>query len=176
MKCALCKNQPCLAEKENVPKNCPTERQTIALYQNEYGDLSKAAAKLTLRKDLSRIEEIVVFAKELGYKKIGLAFCKAMSSDAKIVHEYLENNGLQAISYMCKIGSIAYEELNMTHPSGFSLCNPIGQANLLNHAKTDLNIVLGLCLGHDSLFFKHSNAPATVLVVKDKKHGNALKL
>ena len=47
-------------------------------------------------------------------------------------------------------------------------CNPIGQAKMLNKAGTDLNIQMGLCLGHDILFQKYSNAPVTVLVVKDR--------
>lgn len=37
-----------------------------------------------------------------------------------------------------------------------------------NEAKTDLNVVVGLCIGHDSLFFKYSEAPVTVLAVKDR--------
>ena len=52
--------------------------------------------------------------------------------------------------------------------SSNTMCNPIGQAKLLNEAKTDLNIVLGLCVGHDTLFFKYSDAPVTVLAVKDR--------
>jgi uncharacterized metal-binding protein len=27
---------------------------------------------------------------------------------------------------------------------------------------------VGLCVGHDSLFFRHSEAPVTVLVAKDR--------
>ena len=48
------------------------------------------------------------------------------------------------------------------------MCNPIAQAKLLNEEKTDFNIVLGLCVGHDTLFFKSSEAPVTVLAVKDR--------
>ena len=58
-------------------------------------------------------------------------------------------------------------------PGGFeSLCNPIGQAKLLNEAGTGLNVVVGLCVGHDSLFFQHSEAPVTVLVAKDRVTGH----
>jgi uncharacterized metal-binding protein len=39
------------------------------------------------------------------------------------------------------------------------MCNPIGQAVFLNKSQTELNIILGLCVGHDSLFIKYSNAP-----------------
>jgi uncharacterized metal-binding protein len=52
------------------------------------------------------------------------------------------------------------------------MCNPIYQAKLLNHEKTDFNILLGLCVGHDSLFFKHADAPTTVLAVKDRVTGH----
>ena len=41
------------------------------------------------------------------------------------------------------------------------------QALLLNDAKTDLNILMGICVGHDALFCKYSNAPAVTLVAKD---------
>ena len=49
-----------------------------------------------------------------------------------------------------------------------SICNPIGQAMYLNEEKTDFNVVVGLCVGHDSLFFKYSEAPTTVFAVKDR--------
>jgi uncharacterized metal-binding protein len=48
------------------------------------------------------------------------------------------------------------------------MCNPIAQAEFLNGEETDFNIVLGLCVGHDTLFFKYSKAPVTVLAVKDR--------
>ena len=53
-----------------------------------------------------------------------------------------------------------------------TMCNPIFQAKLLNHEKSDFNIVLGLCVGHDSLFFQHAHAPTTVLAVKDRVTGH----
>jgi len=46
------------------------------------------------------------------------------------------------------------------------MCNPIGQAMALNKSQTDLNIILGLCVGHDTLFIKYSQAPVTVLGCK----------
>ena len=48
------------------------------------------------------------------------------------------------------------------------MCNNIAQAKILNRVKTDLNVLMGLCLGHDALFLKHSKAPVTVLAVKDR--------
>lgn len=52
------------------------------------------------------------------------------------------------------------------------MCNPILQARLLNEAKTDLNVVIGLCVGHDSLFYRYSEAYVTTLVTKDRVTGH----
>jgi len=48
------------------------------------------------------------------------------------------------------------------------MCSPIAQAMVLNEEKTDFNIMLGLCVGHDSLFMKYARAFCTVLVAKDR--------
>jgi len=53
-----------------------------------------------------------------------------------------------------------------------AMCNPVFQAKLLNHEKSEFNILLGLCVGHDSLFFQYSQAPVTVLAVKDRVTGH----
>ena len=54
-------------------------------------------------------------------------------------------------------------------PGNFeAFCNPILQAEILNKAGTELNIIMGLCVGHDTLFIKHSKAPVTYLIVKDR--------
>ena len=49
-----------------------------------------------------------------------------------------------------------------------AMCNPIMQAKLLNEQGTQFNIALGLCVGHDSLFYKYSDALVTTLVAKDR--------
>ncbi len=43
---------------------------------------------------------------------------------------------------------------------------------MLDAAGTQLNVVIGLCVGHDRLFFMHSQAPTTVLVAKDRVLGH----
>ena len=52
------------------------------------------------------------------------------------------------------------------------MCNPLGQARALDQAGTELNLLLGLCVGHDSLFMRHSVAPVTVLAAKDRVLGH----
>lgn len=61
------------------------------------------------------------------------------------------------------------EEEKIVGPSRWeSMCNPINQAEILNAAAAESNIMVGLCVGHDSLFLKHVRASVTVLVVKDR--------
>lgn len=52
------------------------------------------------------------------------------------------------------------------------MCNPVLQAMTLNKEKSDFNVLLGLCVGHDSLFSKYAQAPCTVLAVKDRVLGH----
>jgi uncharacterized metal-binding protein len=42
----------------------------------------------------------------------------------------------------------------------------------LNRAGTDFNVIVGLCVGHDSLFIKNSDALVTTLVAKDRVLGH----
>jgi uncharacterized metal-binding protein len=43
---------------------------------------------------------------------------------------------------------------------------------VVNDTKCDFNVLLGLCVGHDSLFLKYAKAPSTVLAVKDRVMGH----
>jgi uncharacterized metal-binding protein len=43
---------------------------------------------------------------------------------------------------------------------------------ILNQAKTDFNIMLDLCIGHDSLFLKYIKGLTTVFAVKDRVLGH----
>ena len=52
------------------------------------------------------------------------------------------------------------------------MCNPILQAKLLAKEKVDLNVVVGLCCGHDTLFYKYAKGPVTTLIVKDRVLGH----
>ena len=65
-----------------------------------------------------------------------------------------------------------FHSLHFFRRSYEAICNPILQAQLLNEQKTDLNVIVGLCVGHDSLFIKHSDAPVTTLITKDRVLGH----
>jgi len=122
----------------------------------------------------TRMQEVIGFARRLGVNRLGIAHCVGLIQEARIVQEILEANLFEVLSVCCKVGSIPKEEIGLgdeekIHPGQYeALCNPIGQAMLLNEAGTGLNIAIGLCVGHDSLFFQNSQAPVTVLVAKDR--------
>lgn len=117
-----------------------------------------------------RIREVMEYSKEMGHKKLGLAFCVGLKDEAKILTDIFEKNGFEVVSVACMSGAPTCDELGFEkYPdAGKVLCNPIMQAEVLNREKTDLNIMLGLCIGHDILFIKYSKADVTPLVVKDR--------
>lgn len=122
----------------------------------------------------TRVEEIVALAKRLGFRKLGIATCISFVDLARVLSAVLESHGFEVASVACKNGGVPKEflgvrEAEKIRPDTFEpMCNPIAQAELLNRAGCELNIVLGLCVGHDSLFFRHSHGLATTLVAKDR--------
>jgi uncharacterized metal-binding protein len=118
------------------------------------------------------------FAKASGFTKLGLAFCVGLRKEAMEINRIFESSGFEVSSVACKTGARPKEELGIkdaekVHPGQFeAMCNPAAQAMLLNKAKTELNVLLGLCVGHDTLFIKYSEAPITVLAVKDRVTGH----
>jgi len=126
-----------------------------------------------------RIVEIVEFARRMGYKRLGLVFCIGLRKEAAVVHEILATNGFEVASVSCKVGGVAKDVLGITPAEQVdpgaaheTMCNPVLQAMVVNEAHTDFNVLLGLCVGHDSLFFKHAEAMGTVLAVKDRLLGH----
>jgi uncharacterized metal-binding protein len=126
----------------------------------------------------TRIEEIWEFAHRMGYKKIGLAYCDGLAAEARVVADLFAAHDLEVVSVNCKVGAVPKESIGLLDdekikPGGHeSMCNPISQAYLLNAAGTELNVLLGLCVGHDALFLRHVNAPCTVLAAKDRVTGH----
>jgi uncharacterized metal-binding protein len=126
----------------------------------------------------TRIEEIWEFAHRMGYSKLGLAYCIGFIVEARIVARIFTAQHLEVASVMCKVGAVPKEHLGLKDEEKIragqheSMCNPITQAEILNRAGTELNVLLGLCVGHDALFLKHSDAPCTVLAVKDRVTGH----
>ncbi|MDY6932878.1 MAG: DUF1847 domain-containing protein [Spirochaetota bacterium] len=200
MDCAKCRinNKICRKPDGNGPQDCPTKagRESIDKSLTEYqksenAQLARMASvqegecyakkgeKPFARHPVKpRLQEIIEFAQKMGYAKIGIAFCSGLSYEASILSDLLEKHGFEIVSVACKVGGIPKEKIGISenekvNPGNFeSMCNPISQANLLNEKSTELNIMLGLCVGHDSLFLKYVEAPTTVFAVKDRVTGH----
>jgi uncharacterized metal-binding protein len=125
-----------------------------------------------------RIQEICEFASKMKYARLGLISCIGLIKEAGIVAQIFEAQGFEVVSVVCKAGSVPKEEIDVKEREKVrigeyeAMCNPIFQAMLANEAGTDLNVLLGLCVGHDALFFKYAQAPTTVLAVKDRLLGH----
>ena len=200
--CALCNvaisERACKTSPGKGPNSCPTQQHeelkeaSFAAYQDEtlndfarqasiqeaegYANRDKSYAELKPVKP--RIEEIIDFARKMNYQHLGLAFCIGLRNEAKAVEQLLLRHGFQVSSVICKIGNIDKNEIGIQDDekivinSAEAMCNPVFQAQALNDEQTDFNIVLGLCVGHDSIFFQQSQAPCTVFAVKDRLLGH----
>ncbi|MDW7645510.1 MAG: DUF1847 domain-containing protein [Desulfuromonadales bacterium] len=126
----------------------------------------------------TRVEDTIALAKLMGYRKIGIGTCIGLLEETKRLADILTAQGFEPVSVCCKAGSIDKLELDIdekykVRPGTFEpACNPIAQAKLLNQAGCDMNIIVGLCVGHDMLFAKYSEVPVTTLVVKDRVTGH----
>jgi len=126
----------------------------------------------------TRVEDTIAFASLMGYRKIGIATCIGLLDETERLSKILTAQGFEAVSVCCKTGSVDKMELGLdetdkVRPGTFEpACNPIAQAEICNRLGTDMNVVVGLCIGHDMLFNKHSKAPVTTLVVKDRVTGH----
>lgn len=185
-RCAECGVVACdTGDAASYPRDCPSlepdRDEVLGLYgKDENGKLAHNAALVEAHGycRLTRIEEIVDFAARCGFTRLGLAFCIGLQREARVVSRILRARGLEVDSVACKNAALPKEELGLTDddkvtPGVFEgMCNPIGQARALRRAGTELNLILGLCVGHDSLFMRHSAAPVTVLAVKDRVLGH----
>lgn len=119
----------------------------------------------------TRVEELMVFSERMGYKKLGIATCVGLIRESRTLAQILRNHGFEVYGVACKCGVQKKASVGCD-PScdelGPNMCNPVLQAELLNEEGTDFNVTMGLCVGHDSLFYKHSKAPVTTLVAKDR--------
>lgn len=123
----------------------------------------------------TRVEEIMDFARKLGAKRLGIATCVGLIREAQTLARVLRHNGFEVYGAACKAGAQKKTSVGIPEECealGANMCNPILQAKLLNAAKTELNIVVGLCVGHDSLFYRYSDALVTTCVTKDRVLGH----
>lgn len=185
--CAECTKHGCkLRDMEQTMKICPCKNEEIQkkaeeLYKEpENYKIANVAGEVEAEGycKISRLEEIMLFCKKAGYQKIGLVFCIGLKDEAKIVNKIFKHNGFDVVSVVCKNGAMPKSSIGLTAEQTLSgcadevMCNPIGQALLMNEEQTDFNVLFGLCVGHDTLAMKYLEAPTTVLAVKDRLTGH----
>jgi len=168
-RCASCEAKKCRDGKDCFPSTSDHKK----LYDdNNIAELHRAGSAIEAKYycEKTRLGETILFAKQLGCSKIGLAFCIGLSNEAKIIDEIFSKH-FEVISVCCKVCGINKKDFDLPQISSESqevMCNPAGQAKLLNQAGTQLNVLCGLCVGHDAIFAKLSKAPATTLIAKDR--------
>lgn len=200
--CARCSFQPseriCQCEDGKAPPYCTTVLKAgvidEALKEFQKPDIHEFAKQASIQEGCGyaekergydhvrplkpRIMEIIEFAQRMAYRRLGLAFCIGLRKEAREVEKLFASKGFEVVSSLCKIGRTAKESIGVRDDQKIrigsfeSMCNPIAQAYVLNEAQTDFNVLMGLCVGHDSLFFKYSAAPCTVFAVKDRLLGH----
>lgn len=187
--CSECRQLHCYRHDRRYPEFCATtgleaeERaELVALYGGDGEDaaIARAAAEVEglYYGKINRVEETIAFARRIGAARIGIATCLGLIEETRILVKILRLAGFDTVSALCKVGSVDKTEIGIPEDmkikcGGFEAsCNPVLQARLLNREDTGLNVIMGLCVGHDSLFAKHSDAPVTTLVVKDRILGH----
>ena len=152
--------------------------EAMACYEEEENhQIMVAAAEVKFEHycQYTRIEEIMEFARKIGARKLGIATCVGLLKESRTLASILRAHGFEVYGVACKAGAQKKTSVGIPEKCngiGENMCNPILQAKLLNKEKTDLNIVMGLCVGHDSLFYKYSDALVTTAVAKDRVLGH----
>ena len=185
--CVDCAAQACATASDNNPDFCPMRKiseadveECVDWYQEDEFALrvmreASASGSRAFSEHLCRVEETMDFARRMGYRRIGIAACSGLAADARTLAKILRTQGYDVYGVACKLGAIRRSRFDAPTSCcdfGTVSCNPLMQAKLLNDARTDFNIVLGLCVGHDTLFYQHSEAPCTTMVVKDRALAN----
>jgi len=162
--CVYCSSNACKVEDlEQTPEFCPRRHAREGLDQAQeirttdpkvmkIAEVAKAIETEGYRK-WPRVRELIEFSKRMGFHKLGIAFCVGLREETRTLSKILESHEFDVSSVACSV------------EGG---CNPVGQALTLNQVGTDLNIIMGLCMGHDVLFSMYAKAPVTTLVVKDR--------
>jgi len=200
--CARCSfkmiERLCKTEDGKAPPYCPTQnrQELFAQCQKEYekpevlefvkqasiqegeGYGQRELGYSHVKPIKPRIQEIIEFAQKMKYKRLGFVFCVGLRKEARVVEKLFSSNGFEVVSVVCKVGRVPKEKIGVRDDQKISIghfeamCNPVLQAFVLNEEKCEFNVIMGLCVGHDSLVFKYAEAPCTVLAAKDRLLGH----
>ncbi|MCG6956573.1 MAG: DUF1847 domain-containing protein [Gemmatimonadetes bacterium] len=176
MDCLACPDRVCLRAQP-----CPWLTTPLPGASNGYEKTLEAAWDVACEEErtLCRLAELVYFALEMGYTKLGVAFCEDLLEPASVLTRVLRRF-FQVVPVCCKVRrnpgsesrSTGAQQTRSAGATRVAACDPVGQAAALNAAGTDLNVLVGLCVGVDGVFSRESRAPVTTIFVKDKSLAN----
>lgn len=157
--CLACRNRVCL---EGAP--CPYLEIPPPVERTvEVRAILESAWDVALEEEraLCRVAELVYFALEAGFQRLGVAFCEDLREPARILTEVLRRF-FEVVPVGCRLGG----------DGSAPACDPARVAAYLNSRQTDLNVLVGFCVGSDCVFNRESRAPVTTVFVKDKSLAN----
>lgn len=188
LSCSECSIRNCYRRDRKYPDFCLTSQyhdaveKTRELYTSDSvdGRLARAAAEIEgeYYGRLTRLEETIRFAKKLNVTKLGIASCIGLLDEASLYAKIVRTAGIETKTVICKVGAIDKTEIGLPDDlkvcpgCNESCCNPALQAQVLNEWGSQLNVMVGLCVGHDAIFARHSEAPAVTFIVKDRVLGH----
>lgn len=177
MNCTTCSDKVCRKSQTSCEQEIFEKSEIIANYQSpKNSEIVRTAAELVdggRAGTLSRMEEIIEYAKLMKYQKIGIAYCYGMEQYAKAIETLLTDEWFDVSAVSCSVGGLKQSEVNDSSCIHKVSCNPLGQAEQLNAEEIDLTLVVGICLGHDILLNRSLKMDFTTLVVKDRKYNHA---
>lgn len=165
----------CLTTQTVTEEDINYVKERYAEDDNKKSTVAAACVEYENYCQMTRVQEIMDYAKRIGAKKLGIATCVGLIRESRTLAKIFRHHGFEVYGVCCKVGCIPKHEVGIPEEHeklGLNMCNPIMQAKLLNDAHTDLNVVVGLCVGHDSLFYKYSEAMVTTAVTKDRVLGH----
>ncbi len=163
MNCAFCSHHKCYTSGQNCTRISHEEINEYYTDEDKKMMRASSATESLNYLKMTRLEESAFFAKEMGVKKIGIAFCIGLANEAHFCAQYFKTQGFEVQSVCCKVCSVDKDMMNLDKikpGQREAMCNPKVQARLLNEGGTELNFIVGLCVGHDMLFTMESKVPA----------------
>jgi len=144
----------------------------------EVNQMLESAADISYETErtLCRVAELVYFFLEMKYKRIGIAFCSELLEQTRVLAGVLRRF-FEVFAVCCKVGEAGADRRKWgsdVDALGIESvpCNPLGQAEILKRFDSQVNVIVGLCVGVDCVFTQASSVPVTTLFVKDRMLAN----
>jgi uncharacterized metal-binding protein/rhodanese-related sulfurtransferase len=169
LSCTTCKSKEC----RTSAKDCfGIGELSLSIYGTpEVKETALAASRLIdngRAGTLNRLEEIIEYCKDRGYKKIGVAYCFGLPDLARSLELELKKNDFIPFMVQCTAGGVLERDIDESKTKDTVSCNPVGQAHTLMNKGAEFVIEMGLCMGHDVIFHETLKLPFTTFLVKDR--------